>query len=156
MPAPAPPAVGAPPAASPAPYTPPPAGDAPPWASGGGGGMQATDPNRPALGGSGGTDFASTALDRPAFDFDAKAPPTDQGGWGGAPPAAGAAPSAVGGPPPAARPAKPVPPSDTGLKIALVAVVGLIVLLCAALAIGVVMSLGDDTTDDETEQVDED
>ncbi|MEQ8887654.1 MAG: hypothetical protein RID93_08460, partial [Sandaracinaceae bacterium] len=69
---------------------------------------------------------------------------------------AGAAPSAVGGPPPAARPAKPVPPSDTGLKIALVAVVGLIVLLCAALAIGVVMSLGDDTTDDETEQVDED
>jgi hypothetical protein len=89
--------------------------------------------------------MAATSLDRPAFDFDAKAPPAATPQWSGA----GAAPLAPAvraaaprpGPPAAGLPPGEVPKSDLGLYIGLGVVAVLIVLILVGIAAGVMMSM---------------
>ncbi len=168
-----PPVVGGPATDGPA-WASPASNDAPPWA---GGAASAPEPAPwsggpaepaqasfgstsalPAAGfdapNPGGGNFAATALDRPAFDFDPKQAPTAQN-WsapaGAATPSAPSSPRAA--PPSQARATgKPLPKSDLGLKLALGGLVALILVLVLAIVAGLIMQVGgSDTADgDET------
>lgn len=115
---------------------------APPWAGGpltsSVQALDSTASDRPLFGSASpfADDFATTRLDRPLFDAAATSPPAT--GWpSAAPPNLPPMPAPSSGGP--TKP--PIPSSDTGLKVALAAVMVIIVLLVAAIVVGLIVSL---------------